>query len=124
MVAREAGEKLAWTTEAEEAFDKLRGRLLGQLGLFLMDPYKGFVLRRDASDYVVGAVLEEVRCDGTHVPVACPSQVLAEGQRRTWTAREKETYAIVFARRKWAGHIGLQPVVVCTDHQSLHSRHK
>ena len=28
------------------------------------------------------------------------------------------------ALRKWSGHIGLQPVVVCTDHQSLQSWHK
>ena len=89
-----------------------------------MDPDKGFVLRTDASDYAVGAVLEQVRCDGTHVPVAFWSRVLAEGQRRTWTAREKETYAIVCALRKWSGHIGLQPVLVCTDHQSLQSWHK
>ena len=116
--------KLAWTTEAEEAFDKLKIRLLGQLGLFLVDPDKGFVLRTDASDYAVGAVLEQVRCDGTHVPVAFWSRVLAEGQHRTWTAREEETYAIVCALRKWLGHIGLQPVVVCTDHQSLQSWHK
>ena len=52
------------------------------------------------------------------------SRILAEGQRRTWTAREKETYAIVCALRKWSGHIGLKPVVVCTDHQSLQSWHK
>ena len=52
------------------------------------------------------------------------SRILAEGQRQTWTAREKETYAIVCALRKWSGHIGLQPVVVCTDHQSLQSWHK
>ena len=116
--------KLTWTTEAEEAFDKLKGRLLGQLGLFLVDPNKGFVLRTDASDYAVGAVLEQVRCDGTHVPVAFWSRVLAEGQRRMWTAREKESYAIVCALRKWSGQIELQPVVVCTDHQSLHSWHK
>ena len=116
--------KLAWTTEAEEVFDKLKERLLGPLGLFLVDPDKGFVLRTDASDYAVGAVLEQVRCDGTHVPVAFWSRVLAEGQRRTWTAREKETYAIVCALWKWSGHIGLQPVVVCTDHQSLQSWHK
>ena len=116
--------KLALTTEAEEAFDKSKERLLGQLGLFLVDPDKGFVLRTDASDYAVAAVLEQVRCDGTHVPVAFGSRVLAEGQRRTWTTREKETYAIVYALRKWSGHIGLQPVVVCTDHQSLQSWHK
>ena len=106
---KESKKKLAWTPEAEDAFNSLKERLLGQLGLFLVDPDKGFVLRTDASDYAVGAVLEQIRDDG---------------QRRTWTAREKETYAIVCALRKWSGHIGLQPVVVCTDHQSLQSWHK
>ena len=47
-----------------------------------------------------------------------------KGQRRTWNAREKETYAIMFALRKWSGHIGLQPIVLCTDHQSLRSSRK
>ena len=45
--------KLAWTPEAEDAFSRLKERLLGQLGLFLVDPDKGFVLRTDASDYAV-----------------------------------------------------------------------
>ena len=89
-----------------------------------MDPDKGFVLQTDASDYAVGAVLEQVRDDRLHVPVAFWSRILAEGQRRTWTAREKGTYAIVCALRKWSGHIGLQPLGVCTDHQSLQSWHK
>ena len=96
--------KLAWTPEAEDAFNSLKERLLGQLGLFLVDPDKGFVLRTDASDYAVGAVLEQVRDDGTHVPVAFWSRILAEGQRRTWTAREKETYAISDAFPWGAGH--------------------
>ena len=61
---------LPWTTEAKEVFDNLKEQLLGQLGFFLLDPDKGFVLRTDASDYAVGAVLEQVGCDGTHVPVA------------------------------------------------------
>ena len=115
---------LAWTPEAEDAFSCLKERLLGQLGLFLVDPDNGFVLRTDASDYAVEAVLEEIRDDGSHVPVAFWSRILAEGQRRTWTARKMETYAIVCALRKWSGHIGLQPVVVCTDHQSLQSWQK
>ena len=111
--------RLAWTPEAKDAFSRLKERLLGQLGLFLVDTDKGFVLRTDASDYAVGAVLEQVRDDGSHVPVAFWSPILAEGQRRSWTAREKETCAIVCALRKWSGHIGLQPMVVCTDHQSF-----
>ena len=52
------------------------------------------------------------------------SRVLAAGQQRTWTPREKEGNAIVCALYKWAGRIGLQPLTVCTDHQSLQSSHK
>ena len=105
-------------------FHKLKERLSSQLGPFLQDPERGFVLRTDASDYAVVAVLEQVLCDGTHVPVAFCSRVLAERQRRTWTVREKKTSAMVCTPRKWSSHIGLQPVVVCTDHQSLQSWHK
>ena len=50
--------KLAWTPEAEDAFSRLKERHLGHLGLFLVDPDKGFVLWTDASGYAVGAVLE------------------------------------------------------------------
>ena len=47
-----------------------------------------------------------------------------DGQRHTWTAREEETYAEICALRKWSGHIGLQPIFVCTDNQSLQSSNK
>ena len=72
--------KLAWTPEAQDSFSRLRELLLGQLKLFLVDPDKGFVLQTDASDYAVGAVLEQIRDDGLHVPVAFWSRILAEGQ--------------------------------------------
>ena len=60
MAGKGGKKKLAWTPEAGDAFSRLRERLLGQLGLFLVDPDKGFVLRTDASDYAVGAVLEQI----------------------------------------------------------------
>ena len=84
----------------------------------------GFMLRTDASEYAVGAVLAQIKEDGSHVSVAFWSQLLAPSQRRTWTLREKEAYSIICALRKWAGHIGLQAVTVCTDHHSLQSGHK
>ena len=102
----------------------MRQALLSAVGLHLVDPDRGFVLQTDASDYAIGAVLEQVLVDGRHLPVAFWSRVLAEGQRRTWTPRGKEAYAIVMALRKWAGCRALQPVTVCTDHQSLQSWHK
>ena len=64
-------------------------------------------------------MLEQPTADGSTRPVGFWSRKLADGQRKTWTAREKETYAIVEALRKWSGSIGLQQVVVLTDHQAL-----
>ena len=46
---------------------------------------------------------------------------LTPGQVRSWTAREKETYAVILALQKWASWIGLQPVLVLTDHKALES---
>ena len=43
------------------------------------------------------------------------------GKPRIGQRREKETYAIVEALKKWSGWIGFQPVVVLTDHQARQS---
>ena len=102
----------------------MKEALLSALGLHLVHPDRGIVLRTDACDYTISAVLEQVLDDGRHTPVAFWSPVLAEGQRPTWTPREKEAYTIVMALRKLAGYIALHPVTVCTDHQSLQSWHK
>ena len=115
---------LVWNDEAARAFEGMKQALLSAVGLHLVDPDRGFVLCSDDSDYAVGAVSEQVLDDGRLVPVAFWSQVLAEGQGRTWTPRERQAYAIVMASRKWAGYIALHPVTFCTDHQSLQSWHK
>ena len=90
---------LVWNAESDRAFEGMKQALLSAVVLHLVDPDRGFVLRTDASDYAVGAVLEQVLDNGRHVPVAFWSRVLAEGQRRTWTPREKQAYAIVMALR-------------------------
>ena len=48
------------------------------MGLFLVDPDKEFVFRTDASGYAGRAVLKQVLCDDTHVPLAFWSRVMAE----------------------------------------------
>ena len=58
---------------------------------------------------------------GQTVPVAFMSRKLAPSQIRTWDTRDKEAYAIVSALEKWAGWIGLQPVLILTDHKTLES---
>ena len=49
---------LVWTAESDRAFVGMKQALLSAVGLHLVDPDRGFVLRTDASDYAVGAVLE------------------------------------------------------------------
>ena len=115
---------LVWNDESDGAFDGMKQALLSAVGLHLVVPKRGFILRKDASNYAGGAVLEQVSEDWSHVCEAFSSRVLVERQRGTWTPREKEVYAILMALRKWAGYIALHLVTVCTEHQSLQSWHK
>ena len=49
---------LVWNDESNSDFEGMKQALLSAVGLHLVDPDRGFVLRTDASDYAVGAVLE------------------------------------------------------------------
>ena len=61
--------------------------------------------------------VDDVRAQKT-VPVAFMSRKLT-GSQRNWVPREQETYAIILALQKWESWIGLQPVLVLTDHKAL-----
>ena len=69
---------LVWNEESDRAFERMKQALLSAVGLHLMEPDRGFVLRTDASDYAFGAVLEQVLDDGRHVLVAFWSRVVPD----------------------------------------------
>ena len=114
-----------------EGFRKIKQKLVSKLSLQRVNPDKPFVLRVDASRYASGATLEQlldeerapsiedVRSRKT-VPVAFMSRKLT-GSQRNWVPREQETYAIILALKKWESWIGLQPVLVLTDHKAIES---
>ena len=85
--------------------------------LWQVDLDKPFRLYTDASDTAIGAELQQ-EIDGEWRPVALFSRKLT-GSQNNWSTREKETYAIVAALRKWHEYIGFQPVEVRSDHRSL-----
>ena len=126
---------LEWTAERETAFFNLRKTLSDQLELLSFDPDRPFILRTDASDYAVGAVLEqmidfpekpslEILAGAKTKPCAFFSRKLTAGQAKRWPVEEKETYAVVCALEKYASVIGLQPVLILTDHRTLESWQK
>ena len=89
---------VVWNEEPDLAAEGMKQALLSAVGLHLVDPDQGFLLRTDTSDYAIGAVLEQVLGHGRPLRVAFSSRFLA--QRQTWTPREKEAYAIVMVVRK------------------------
>ena len=99
-----AGSKktLKWTDESSRSFEEVKKTLLVKLELNIMDPDKPFIIHTDASDYAVGACLSQMVGD-VEKPIAFWSRKLTSGQRKGWSPREKETYAIVEALQKWSG---------------------
>ena len=61
---------LVWNEESDHAFEGMKQALLSPVALHLVDPDRGFVLRTEASNYAIGAVVEQVLDDERHVPVA------------------------------------------------------
>ncbi len=69
-VKREDGKKgsrkhVNWKEEDVTAFDAMKGEMLQKMELFRADPDKPFILRADASDKAIGAVLEQKQPEGT-----------------------------------------------------------
>ena len=48
---------IRWTTSDIESFVKLKRALTEELELFQLEPDKTFVMKTDASDHAIGAVL-------------------------------------------------------------------
>ncbi len=53
--------RVTWKDDEVKAFQRLKEALLEELVLFHSDPEKPFILRADASDRAIGAVLEQKR---------------------------------------------------------------
>ena len=56
---------LVGNEESDRAFEGMKRALLSAVGLHLVGSDRGFALRTDASDYAIGAVLEQVLDDVT-----------------------------------------------------------
>ena len=87
--------KVEWAEEEKKAFEKLKLALVADLELHHINPNKPFALRTDASDYAIGAALEQFPMlsgvptledikPGASVAVGFMSRKLTEGQRRRW----------------------------------------
>ncbi|KAE8694779.1 hypothetical protein F3Y22_tig00110773pilonHSYRG00015 [Hibiscus syriacus] len=88
-----------WSTECQEAFEKIKEAMVNEPVLVLPDYTKPFVVFTDASDVAISGVLMQ---EGH--PVAYESRKLNETERR-YSVHEKEMTAVVHCLRIWRHYL-------------------
>ena len=107
-----------WTIECQHAFDKLRACLVSSPVLSYPDYSRRFVLDTDASDTGIGAVLSQLKDDGTEVVTAYASRSLSRPERRYCVTR-KELLAVVEFVHHFRHYLLGKEFTLRTDHNSL-----
>ena len=110
-------DNVCWTDECEDAFCQLKTKLTSKPVLAIADPGQQFVLRTDASEKGLGAVLLQDR-KGQLMPVAYASKKLLNAERN-YSTIEKECLGIVWAIRKYEPFLYGNHFVLETDHRPL-----
>ena len=110
-------EPLRWTEDLLSRFTKLKDALSSLPVLRLPNPALPFVLRTDASNFGLGAVLLQYH-DGTPHPVAYASRKMLDRERK-YSTIEKEALAILFGITKFDFYLRGKQFILETDHKPL-----
>ncbi|XP_078242488.1 uncharacterized protein LOC144587040 [Pogona vitticeps] len=118
LTRKKADDRIPWTSDCEEAFQRLKQALINYPVLRAPDFDREFIIYTDASNSGVGAVLCQEDENGDQHPVSYLSRKLQKGERHLATM-EKECLAIVYAIQKAKPYIWGRHFVLCTDHSPL-----
>uniref|UniRef100_A0A8C1LU18 Gypsy retrotransposon integrase-like protein 1 n=1 Tax=Cyprinus carpio TaxID=7962 RepID=A0A8C1LU18_CYPCA len=110
-------EKVAWSPEAEEAFQQVKSALTTEPVLRAPDFTCPFLVQTDASDTGLGAVLSQVQ-DGEEHPVIYISRKLTPTEQR-YAAVEKEALAVKWAVLELRYYLLGRRFTLLTDHAPL-----
>ena len=109
--------KVDWSDAAETAYRNLKMKVIQKPILRLPDQSKPYVVRTDASDIGLGAVLMQ-ETDGKLFPVSFASKKLNTTQQK-YSVIEKECLALVWAVKKYQPYLYGTRFVLQTDHEPL-----
>ena len=102
----------------KQAFDKVKLELCKCVDLYAPNYNKSFIIRSDASERAVGALLAQKDDVGIEYPIAFASTKLSETQRR-WSTVAKECFAIIYALKKFDAIVYMSHIDLFTDHSPL-----
>ena len=117
LTKKNAPNTVVWGEPQELAFRSLKNHLTSYPVLRLPDMTKQFVLRTDASDVGIGAVLMQEH-DGELFPVSYASRKLLSREKR-YSVIERECLALVWAVQKFQLYLYGKSFVLQTDHEPL-----
>lgn len=106
-----------WRDEQQNAYDELKRRLTSSPILKQADESKPYIIKTDASNYALGAILVQGEGVEEH-PVEYASRLLTAAERN-YSTTEREALAVIWALEKFRGYIEGTKVTVVTDHQAL-----
>ncbi|GJP84341.1 hypothetical protein CLOP_g14407 [Closterium sp. NIES-67] len=106
-----------WEPKHQEAVEQLKQALTSAPVLILPDSERDYVIKADASDQAVGAVLMQDQGNGLQ-PIAYLSKKL-HGAELNYPIHDKEALAIVIAFKAWRCYLKGRRTTVYTDHCSL-----
>ena len=107
-----------WTDECQQAFIKLRDAISKGPVLAIADPNKEYVLQTDASDFALGAILQQADDDGHLHPIAYASKTLNPAECR-YSTTDREALAIPWALEHFNTYCEGHKYTALTDHAAL-----
>lgn len=117
LTRKKLPEKLQWTTEHQQAFERLKTALATAPVLAAPQLDHPFILSTDASGQGIGAVLEQEVEGGVH-PVAYYSRKLSAREKK-WGITELEALALHQGVRHFSVYLLGNITKVYTDHKAL-----
>lgn len=107
----------SWTDDCEQAFQKLKQKLMSEPLLVYPDFSKPFVLSTDASSVGLGAILANV-IDGQERPICYASRQLNNSERN-YSATELELLAVIWAVKYFRCYLTGVHFTLVTDHSAI-----
>src|SRR6266702_1275434 len=109
-----------WTEEREEAFQTLKRLICEELVLLMPKLEQPFELEVDASNYAIGATLNQKDELGRWHPVAYYSMTLSETECN-YDIYDKELLAVVKSLHHWRTYLAGAPhqIIIHMDHSNL-----
>ena len=118
MTRKSEPEKIIWTPQSIQAFNKLKEILLSAPVMRNLDFSCPFILQTDASEVGVGAVLSQTDTEGYEHPVAYFSRKLLPREQKYATI-EKECLAIKLGIETFQVYLLGKEFTIQTDHRAL-----